>query len=727
MLGTGTKTNPFIIENLADLRVVDNDLDAYYELASDIDASDTATTPFTPIGIASPYFTGSFDAKGHKITDLNIDTDIAGMFYLISTGGVVRNLALTDVVIAGSVKAGGICWGNSGGTIQNAYCTGTITTPLGAGICLVNTGTIDKVYSTAVVAGANKSGLCYNNSGVFTNSYWDTEVSGCPTSDGGTGKTTAEMKLESTYTDWDFTNTWRIIGTTTYPFFIVSGVGGKENFQCVNDPIDAPQDVGPFSKSAGVYYALGAIWGGEVAEDVFLSGEVEGAAGRLTGTSALWKSKVNGLTGTASNFSSEVTATDLLQSPNTNEWFTARDRRILQVASIESDTGLTFSTYPSENPYSSTEFKLGNYWFCTPNTYALAVSEPNGDKVNLVSDGIPEFAVGAKLNGTWTFTAGSKTVTGSGGNALSVYPDTTFRYNYIAPVWTSMGQLRYGSYLRIDSVDGNNTITLHDEAGTSRVGTVNECLYCTLIYTDDLTDTDKATQRCAVTKKDSYAVKGTLNKQNIHRMSVRFRAELVHFQKAVGTSITGTAKPFILLGGTYVYGTERTITATEIDACYPLPNRMTTWNLPRVWEFDEILARPGGGLFTQDDFVDNKLEVGIILGNLSDLKNPCAIVCTQLCLVADVAATPASLMQVSTTGWEDYGFMVFQAPTVNGVESYYDELGLPVINGYNTLGWQSHKFPTSTGMFTARPRTIHRSGRDTTIYRNHRPHTLVRR
>lgn len=39
--------------------------------------------------------------------------------------------------------------------------------------------------------------------------YWDIETSGIDTSKiGGSGKSTAEMKTESTYSGWDFTNTW---------------------------------------------------------------------------------------------------------------------------------------------------------------------------------------------------------------------------------------------------------------------------------------------------------------------------------------------------------------------------------------------------------------------------------------------------------------------------------------------------------------------------------------
>jgi hypothetical protein len=68
------------------------------------------------------------------------------------------------------------------------------------------------------------------NYGTVSNCFWDTETSGQSTSDGGTGKTTAEMKSIATFSGagWDIiavapgeTNdayTWNIIDKQTYPF-----------------------------------------------------------------------------------------------------------------------------------------------------------------------------------------------------------------------------------------------------------------------------------------------------------------------------------------------------------------------------------------------------------------------------------------------------------------------------------------------------------------------------
>ena len=64
-----------------------------------------------------------------------------------------------------------------------------------------------------------------NWANVCTDSFWDNETTGQAKDNcsmGSTGKTTAEMKTKSTFTDagWDFTNIWAIDGFNDgYPYF----------------------------------------------------------------------------------------------------------------------------------------------------------------------------------------------------------------------------------------------------------------------------------------------------------------------------------------------------------------------------------------------------------------------------------------------------------------------------------------------------------------------------
>jgi len=95
----------------------------------------------------------------------------------------------------------------------------------------------DNCFSTGIPTGANAGGFCGEKTEfTITNCFWDTETSGQDTSDGGTGKTTAQMKTESTFTDagWDFTTPiWYINPTINdgYPAFIgvVTRIKGNPN------------------------------------------------------------------------------------------------------------------------------------------------------------------------------------------------------------------------------------------------------------------------------------------------------------------------------------------------------------------------------------------------------------------------------------------------------------------------------------------------------------------
>ncbi|WP_026903271.1 GLUG motif-containing protein [Pedobacter glucosidilyticus] len=113
------------------------------------------------------------------------------------------------------------------GSIQNCYAKGNVTAPSNNGTNIGVAGFVGRIrgsvlnsnfsfincYSTGSVAGgavtANRGGFSTYNFAVITNCFWDTQTSGLITSamGTGTGKTTAEMKTQLTYTSasWDFT------------------------------------------------------------------------------------------------------------------------------------------------------------------------------------------------------------------------------------------------------------------------------------------------------------------------------------------------------------------------------------------------------------------------------------------------------------------------------------------------------------------------------------------
>jgi hypothetical protein len=104
---------------------------------------------------------------------------------------------------------------------------------LTGGLVGQNRGAVSKSYSAGAVTGdLDVGGLVGRNyEGTVSNSFWDTQTSGQSTSDGGTGKNTAEMQDIITFSGatWDIIEVanpdsrspscaWNIVSNVTCPF-----------------------------------------------------------------------------------------------------------------------------------------------------------------------------------------------------------------------------------------------------------------------------------------------------------------------------------------------------------------------------------------------------------------------------------------------------------------------------------------------------------------------------
>jgi hypothetical protein len=126
----------------------------------------------------------------------------------------------------------GTSW--TGGTVSDSYATGTVTGKhyvaglMGYG---GGSGLVIRCYATGPVLGGITVGglVATNESTVVSESYWDKQTSGRATSAGGTGKTTAQMKPQATFTGWDFTTVWIITENVTYPQLRTGWDAGYQN------------------------------------------------------------------------------------------------------------------------------------------------------------------------------------------------------------------------------------------------------------------------------------------------------------------------------------------------------------------------------------------------------------------------------------------------------------------------------------------------------------------
>lgn len=161
--GKGTASNPYQIatlNNLYWLSQADTAWDKYFKQTADINASATQTWDggkgFTPIGMGTDYFEGTYNGNGHVIDSLFIKRDSKGNVGLFGKArfDTIKNLGLENINIEGHSEVGGLIgWNHIDGMISNCFVRG-------------------------MVKGSNTvGGFCGQNSSHITNSYANVKVS----------------------------------------------------------------------------------------------------------------------------------------------------------------------------------------------------------------------------------------------------------------------------------------------------------------------------------------------------------------------------------------------------------------------------------------------------------------------------------------------------------------------------------------------------------------------
>ena len=141
--------------------------------------------------------------------------------------GILSNCYSTGAVVSsGGGNAGGLAGQATVCTITNCYSTGSVDSGGGDNVGGLVGATVISTYTNCYSTGSVDSGGGYFVGGLvgyacddeYNDDFWDTETSGQATSEGGTGKTTVQMKQQATFTNWDFAIIWDITEGATYPF-----------------------------------------------------------------------------------------------------------------------------------------------------------------------------------------------------------------------------------------------------------------------------------------------------------------------------------------------------------------------------------------------------------------------------------------------------------------------------------------------------------------------------
>lgn len=268
--GTGTVTNPYLITKASELAYLAQVTNAgttyagkYFRQEINLDLK---SLPWTPIGLenVTVYFGGNYDSNGYVITNLYIDSSSTFRGLFGGTRAATISVAVLSGYVKGSTNTGGLVgyaysttlincingcdvWGSAAGTqfiggiagrivnssnISNCYNIGSVN---GTGFnvggitgLLSTNSTCTNCYNAAFIA-ATATGRGSILGGITTSTctgcYYDNQLS----SVGGInnidvagqaeGKTTLQMKTESTFVGWNFADYW-LMDVDSYPKLI---------------------------------------------------------------------------------------------------------------------------------------------------------------------------------------------------------------------------------------------------------------------------------------------------------------------------------------------------------------------------------------------------------------------------------------------------------------------------------------------------------------------------
>ncbi|GAB6085243.1 fibronectin type III domain-containing protein [Alkaliphilus crotonatoxidans] len=194
MEGSGTEEDPYIILNSTHLKEMNNQLNAYFRLGTDIDLKNEL---WEPIGNTTMPFKGSLDGNGYEIKNLKVDkeaVDYVG-FFGVTENVVVKNLEIVGVEVSGRRYVGALVGQMKGtnskieevsikeGTVTGeSYVGGLVGTAEAGEVRKANTGlTVTGNSST----GVNVGGLIGNASIFIIQSYATGQVQSSGQNAGG--------------------------------------------------------------------------------------------------------------------------------------------------------------------------------------------------------------------------------------------------------------------------------------------------------------------------------------------------------------------------------------------------------------------------------------------------------------------------------------------------------------------------------------------------------------
>lgn len=115
--------------------------------------------PWTPIGIPTNRYTGSFDGAGHTVSGIYINAPSVtyqGLFGNVKSGATISNLGVIESYISGKNITGGVA--GSTERINNSYNTGRVNGTKSVGGVVGKTPSIKNSFNSGTVTGTDDVG-----------------------------------------------------------------------------------------------------------------------------------------------------------------------------------------------------------------------------------------------------------------------------------------------------------------------------------------------------------------------------------------------------------------------------------------------------------------------------------------------------------------------------------------------------------------------------------------
>ncbi|WP_339613877.1 MBG domain-containing protein [uncultured Parvibaculum sp.] len=241
-------------------------------------------------GVSNVHVTGN-------VTSLGGGGQVGGLVGWVDQSSISDSSSTATVTGFGEV--GGLVGRLRAGSITNSYATGVVTgtTDYVGGLVggTYQGGTLTNVYASGNVTGTTNvgglvGGASFAGGVTANNAYWDVDSTGQSTSFAGTGINNADAFPATTYSGFDFTDTWVMLAGETRPMLrneYATTIFTPHALQLMSQDLGADYKLGTnldmtsgFTASGGTY---GDVWGtaGFVPVGTFL-GSFDGQSHTIT-------------------------------------------------------------------------------------------------------------------------------------------------------------------------------------------------------------------------------------------------------------------------------------------------------------------------------------------------------------------------------------------------------------------------------------------------------------